>query len=94
MQAAPAATELPQVLLCRKSPLFTPPMAMLVIVNTDPPVLVSVIFCAALMVCSGWLLKVRLVGEKLTAGVLEPVPVRLTICGLPTALSAIERLPV
>jgi hypothetical protein len=81
-------------LLCRKSPLFVPTIVMLVIVNADPPVLVRVIFCAALIVCRGWLLKARLDGEKLTAGVLEPVPVRLTICGLPAALSTMEMLPV
>ena len=33
-----------------------------------------------------WLAKVRLVGERLTAGAV-PVPVRLTLCGLPVALS-------
>jgi hypothetical protein len=33
-----------------------------------------------------WLAKVRLVGEMLTAGAV-PVPVRLTVCGLPVALS-------
>ena len=34
-----------------------------------------------------WLANVRLVGERLTAGA-APVPVRLTVCGLPVALSA------
>ena len=34
-----------------------------------------------------WLAKVRLVGEMLTAGAV-PVPVRLTLWGLPVALSA------
>ena len=34
-----------------------------------------------------WLAKVRLVGERLTAGAV-PVPVRLTLWGLPVALSA------
>ena len=33
-----------------------------------------------------WLPKVRLVAVRLTAGPL-PVPVRLTVCGLPVALS-------
>ena len=33
-----------------------------------------------------WLAKVRLVGERLTAGAV-PVPVRLTLWGLPVALS-------
>jgi len=82
VQADPAATELPQVLLCRKSPLFVPPIAMLVIVSTDPPVLVRVIFCDALVVCSGWLVKARLVGERLAAGaLLTPVPVSVAGTG-------------
>jgi hypothetical protein len=40
-----------------------------------------------LAVPTTWLAKVRLVGEMLTAGAV-PVPERLTLCGLPVALSA------
>ena len=39
---------------------------------------------------TAWLAKVRLVGERLTAGAV-PVPVRLTLCGLPVALSVTVR---
>src|ERR1039458_1388968 len=45
----------------------------------------------ALVVPIVWLPKFRLVGEKLTVTV-TPVPVRLTVCGLPTALSVIVTL--
>ena len=38
--------------------------------------------------------KVRLVGEKLTAGAVVPVPVSETVCGLPLALSVTETVPV
>jgi len=40
------------------------------------------------------LLKTRLPGERVIAGALIPIPVRETICGLPTALSEIMMLPV
>ena len=38
--------------------------------------------------------KLRLVGEKLTAGAVIPVPVKETVCGLPLALSVTEMAPV
>jgi len=38
--------------------------------------------------------KLRLVGEKLTAGAVIPVPVKATVCGLPPALSVTETAPV
>jgi hypothetical protein len=51
------------------------------------PVLFRVTVCAALAVPTFWLLKVRLVAVTPAVGAL-PVPVRLTVCGLPVALSA------
>jgi hypothetical protein len=36
---------------------------------------------------TGWLAKVRLVGDRLATAA-APVPERLTVCGLPVALSA------
>ena len=44
------ATELPQLLLCTKSPLFAPVTPRLVIVKAPLPILVSVTDCAALVV--------------------------------------------
>ena len=48
-----------------------------------------------LVVLICWMLKVRLVGDRLTvvAPPLVPVPVRLTVCGLPLALSVIVIVP-
>ena len=58
------------------------------------PVLESVTDCAALVVPTGWLVKVSEEAERLTTGAeaAAPVPVRLTDCGLPEALSVMLRL--
>ena len=55
-----AATELPQVLVCAKSPLFAPVTAMLVMPSAALPVLVSVTDCDPLVVFTVWLANVRL----------------------------------
>src|SRR5437016_14500472 len=62
VQLAPAATDVPQVLVCMKSPLAT----MLVTLSAAFPVLFSVTDCAALVVPTSWFANVRLVGERLT----------------------------
>jgi len=49
--------------------------------------LVSVTIFAALAVITSCAPNVKLAGEKLTAAP-SPIPVRLTVCGLPGALSA------
>ena len=69
---------------------------MLVMLNAALPVLVRVTVCAVLVVPTSWLGNVRLVGAKLTAGAerVTPVPVRLTVCGLLLALSAMVMAPV
>ena len=48
-QFAPAATEVPQVLVWAKSPLFDPVMVMLVMFSVPLPVFESVTFCAVLV---------------------------------------------
>jgi len=52
---------------------------MLEMVSDELPVLVSVTFCAALVVFTAWLVNVKLDGAKETAGAVAtmPVPVRL-----------------
>ena len=45
------------------------------------------------MVPTCWLLKVKLVADRLTAGA-KPVPVRAIVCGLFDALSVIVTAPV
>src|SRR5229473_3639644 len=61
----------------------SPDAAMELIVRGPVPVFVSVTVCAALVVFSGWLAKLRLVGASPTAGVgFAPVPVSAMFCGL------------
>jgi hypothetical protein len=64
------------------------------IVKTAVPVFLSVIACAAdeepMLVEA----KVRLVGERLTAGAVTLVPLRVTVCGEPGALSLKLRVAV
>ena len=61
------------------------------------PVLLRVTVCAVLVTSMGWLPKARLVAERL-AKTAVPVPERLTVCGLPLALSVMlteaVRLPL
>lgn len=77
-----------QVLVWAKSP----PAEMPFRVRGAVPLLVSVTDFAALVVATVWLLKLRLVVLKLTAGAV-PVPLSVTVWGLPDALSVIERVP-
>jgi len=57
------------------------------------PWLVRVTGCTALVVPRVWLLKIRLVAVRLTAGAL-PVPARFTVCGLNVALSVMATAAV
>src|SRR5581483_2175306 len=89
VQLAPAPTELPQVLVCAKSPL----VPMLVMLKEAVPVFLRVTGRAELVVPSPWAGNVKLVADKLTAGAV-PVPVRPIDCGLPVALSLMVTVPV
>jgi len=95
-----AATELPQLFVCAKSPLFAPVTPMLVMLRAALPVLVSVTDWDPLVVFNCWLANVRLDADKLTPGAGAPAPVPLSVkdCGLPVALSvrvtAAVRVPV
>ncbi len=55
--------------------------------------MVKVEICELLVDPTGWLLKVREEGKKLTTGI-TPVPLRLAVCGLPVALSVMLSWPV
>src|SRR5438876_852284 len=91
VQFAPAATGVPQVLVWAYCALA----AMLVTLSAALPVLLSVTDCAALVVFSSWLPKLKFVADKLTMGAgAAPVPVRLMVCGLPAMLSVIVTAPV
>lgn len=85
-QFPPAATELPQVLVCAKSPGFVPVKAMLVMLRLAFPVLFRVTVWGALVEFTFWLPKVRVPGDTPASGAL-PVPLRVNDCGLVLALS-------
>ena len=86
-QLEPAATLAPQVLLCSKSLGFAPVRVTPVRLKATLPVLLKVMACDELATPTGSFPKLRLPGNRLTPG-LVPVPERVTVCGLPLALSA------
>src|SRR5437870_2494121 len=92
VQLAPGATEpapLGQVLPAAKakSAACAPVMVMPVRFSGAPPLLVSVTFCAALVVPTRCLPNALLVAESVAVGGVTPVPVSDTDCGLPAASS-------
>ena len=84
VQLSPAPKVLPQVVVSEKSPAFVPAIAISQMCIVALPAFSSVIVMGALLVPTDWLLKLRLVGERLTP---VPTPVRITAWGLPPALS-------
>jgi len=104
VQLAPAATELPHVLVWAKSLALVPVSTRLVMFKGALPELLRVAVCGVLLVPTDRLPKARLVGERPSSGAVGveavslPVPERLTVCGLPRALSVMlteaVRLPL
>jgi hypothetical protein len=91
VQEPPAATLPPQLLVWPKLALA----AMPVMASAALPVLLRVTGCDPLVVPKFWLPNVRLPGETpATEAVATPVPVKLTVCELPLALSVIVKVPV
>jgi hypothetical protein len=88
-QLVPAATDVPQLLVCVKSPGLVPVNAALVMLNAALPVLLKVTVWGELAVLVAMLPKARLAGARLTVvPVLTPVPERLTtLWVLPKTLS-------
>src|ERR1035437_7144152 len=82
VQLAPTATEEPQVLVWKKSPVA----ATWVTVNAAVPLLVSVTCWAALELPTGWLEKLKLAGLNATLGAVA-CPLRRADCTEPGALS-------
>ena len=76
VQLAPAATELPQVLVWAKAAALVPLRAMPESVSAALPPLVRVAVKALLVVLTAWLPKARLAGERVAVA-LVPVPERL-----------------
>src|SRR5215813_4585468 len=89
VQAAPARSEVPQLLVWPKFVLAV----IDVIVSVVEPMFVNVTGWAGLVVPTVCEAKVRLPGASVTPDV-TPVPSRLTSCGLLGALSVMERLAV
>ena len=84
-----ATASVAQVFPTKKSPVAAMPL----IASEAVPLLVKVRFWVGLMVPTNWLVNTSAVSERLTAGAI-PVPVRVTVCGEPGALSLIVTLPV
>src|SRR5213593_2962406 len=97
VQVALTASDAGQSFVCVKSPGFVPVRAMPLIVSGAVPVFCSVDVCGALVEPIASEPNARLAGVRVTLEAV-PVPVRVTLCGLPTALSVIAtlalRLPV
>jgi hypothetical protein len=87
-QLPPAATGLPQVLLCAKSPELVPVTTTVLIFRVAFPVLLTVTVWAELVEPTPCEANVRLEAERLTTEP-NPTPVKGTICGLVEALSTI-----
>ena len=88
-QFDPAASEDLHVVVREKGPLAVMTMDL----SAAVPVLVNVTVCAALVVPTVCAAKVKLVGERLTAGAV-PVPESAMVCGLLLALSEMVIAPV
>ena len=89
VQLSPAPSDVPQLLVCAKSPA----VEILMFSNVPVPVFVIVTFWPALVVLMIWLPKLSVVADRLTNGA-TPVPWRLIDCGLPDALSVIVIEPM
>ena len=86
VQVPPAATAGLQVSTSVKSVASAPVKVMLEMLKLALPVLLRVTTCEVLTMSTASFPKERLVGERLAADA-APVPERLTLCGLPVALS-------
>ena len=78
VQVPPAATDVPHVFISAKSPGFVPVTAMLVTLKAAFPLFVTVTVCAAALVPTDWLPKLRMLAERPTPAEV-PVPVKLTV---------------
>jgi hypothetical protein len=83
-QLSPTPKVLPHVVVSEKSPAFVPAIAISQMCIVALPSFLSVTVMGVLLVPTDWLLKLRLVGVRLTP---VPTPVRITVWGLPPALS-------
>lgn len=89
LQLDPTVTDEPHVVVREKLPLA----AMLLIFSAAVPVFLNVTLCEGLVVPTVCEPKLKLVDDRLTTGAV-PMPVRLTVCGLPPALWVMVIAPV
>ena len=94
VQLTPGASVAPQVFSSTKSVGFVPASVIEFSVIDTAQALVSVTACAADVAPGAVVGKVRLVALSLTEGAAVPVPVSFTVCGEPSALSAMLSVPV
>jgi len=87
VQFAPTARLVPHELANTNEVAFVPVTAMLAIVKATVPVFVIVTNCDPLAEPTAVAAKARFVNDRVTGGV-EPVPLNVTLCGDPVALSA------
>lgn len=78
VQLPPAATEVPHVFVSGKSPGFVPVTATPVTLKAAFPLFVRVTDCAAVLVPTDWLPKLRVLAERPTPAE-APVPDKLTV---------------
>lgn len=74
-----------------KDVAFVPVRVMLVRSSVEVPAFVSVTFCASLTEPLAVAANVRLLVLSVTEGAAVPVPLSLTVCGEPLAVSAMLR---
>jgi hypothetical protein len=67
VQVVPGARLVPQLFVCKKSPLFIPVTIIDVTVSVVVPMLVRIAVCTALRVPTAWLAKRRLLGVSAAA---------------------------
>jgi len=93
VQLVVTASVVPQVLVSLKFDALVPPSTMLAMFRTALPVFVRVTDDAAVVVLGSVEGKVIVVAERLAigAGELCPVPLSVTVCGEPGALSTTLR---
>lgn len=93
MQLAPAANVGPQVFSASKSAGFVPVSVIEDSVNVAVPLFVRMTGCASEVVPCFVVGKAMLVVLNLTEGALVPVPVSVTFCGDPAAVSVTLSVP-
>src|SRR5437899_529834 len=90
LQDFPARMLMPQLFVCEKSTAFLPVIVILVMLSTVVPVLISVVILV-LVRPTITKPKSKPAGMSFTT---VPAPVRVTVWGLPSALSMIDNVPV